>query len=444
MSLHESTALCWAPSSRVPQGLQGESGRWAAIEQLESGVRSYSRMFPAIMARAKGACITTEDGRQLIDFLAGAGTLNYGHNPDVIKRALLSYLEEDGIVHSLDMATPAKRGFIELFDTLILRPRNLKYKLQFPGPTGTNAVEAALKIARRVTGRHNVVAFTNAFHGVTLGSVAATGNQHFRAATGLPSLGVTFFPYDGYFGNDIDTGDYFERMLKDRSSGVDPPAAVILETVQGEGGINVARSTWLRRIEGLCRNVGALLIIDDIQMGCGRTGPFFSFEESGISPDLVLLSKSLSAYGLPLSLVLIKPEFDIWKPGEHNGTFRGNNLALVAASAALSAFWRTEAFQRDITKKGEYMYSRVAALASTAVARTASARGRGMVVGLDCVDSTKAMDISRLAFGQGLIIERCGSEDQVLKLIPPLTISEVELGQGLAILEAVALPILQA
>ena len=304
------------------------------FNRIESNVRSYCRSFPTVFTRASGATLVGEDGRRYLDFLSGAGTLNYGHNNPRIKARLLEYLESDGIVHGLDMATVAKREFLERFEQTILLPRGLSYKVQFTGPTGANAVEAALKIARNVTGRSNIVAFTNGFHGVTLGAVAATANSHYRDAAGLPPSGTSFVPYDGYLG-DLDTTEYLDRVLTDGSSGVDHPAAVIVETVQGEGGVNVATAAWLRRLEAVCRRHDVLLIVDDIQAGCGRTGTFFSFEDAGIRPDLVTLSKSLSGYGMPMSVVLMRPELDQWKPGEHNGTFRGNNLAFVTATPAL-------------------------------------------------------------------------------------------------------------
>src|SRR5690606_9043646 len=254
-------------------------------------------------------------------FFSGAGTLNYGHNNAILKDRMIEYLNDDGVVHGLDMATSAKKYFLQTIDRLILEPRKLRYTLQFTGPTGTNAVEAALKLARQVKGRQNVVSFTHGFHGVSGGSLAATANRKFRKAAGMALSNTTFMPYDGYFGPDVNTIDYLERMLADPSSGLDLPAAVIVETVQGEGGVNVASQRWLRELERVCRQYDMLLIIDDIQVGCGRTGAFFSFESAGISPDIVTLSKSLSGFGLPMSLVLFKPELDIWEPGAHSGTF---------------------------------------------------------------------------------------------------------------------------
>jgi diaminobutyrate-2-oxoglutarate transaminase len=310
---------------------EGNTNDISTVINLESEVRSYCRHFPVVFTKAKGATLQDEEGREYIDFLAGAGALNYGHNDPAIKEKLLEYIESDMIVHSLDLVTEAKKAFIESFDSLILKPRGMKYKMQFTGPTGTNAVEAAMKIARNVTGRQMIVSFTNGFHGVTLGSVAATGNSYFRDGCGIQPQGTTFMPYDGYMGDDIDTTEYLDKAITDGSSGLDQPAAVIVETIQGEGGINVATSEWLRSLEMVCRKHSILLIVDDIQVGCGRTGTFFSFEEAKISPDIIILSKSLSGYGIPFSMVLMKPSLDQWKPGEHNGTFRGNNLAFVTA-----------------------------------------------------------------------------------------------------------------
>ncbi|MBN1762011.1 MAG: diaminobutyrate--2-oxoglutarate transaminase [Methanomicrobia archaeon] len=405
------------------------------FDRLESNVRSYCRDFPVVFDKARGAILEDKTGRQYLDFLAGAGTLNYGHNNPVLKRTLQDYIESDGIVHGLDMATEAKKTFMETFETLILHPQNMHYKLQFTGPTGTNAVEAALKIARKVTGRQIIVSFTNGFHGVTLGSVAATGNSHFRDGCGIQPQGTVFMPYDGYMGKDIDTTEYLDKMLTDASSGLDRPAAVIVETVQGEGGINVASFAWLRSLEEICRKHDILLILDDIQMGCGRTGTFFSFEEAGISPDIITLSKSLSGYGLPFSLVLMKPELDLWKPGEHNGTFRGNNLAFVTATATLEFYWRDDAFSQEVKRKGLLLRDRLEKLVSMDPNGILSVRGRGMIQALDCKTGELANKITKTAFERGLILETSGSNGQVVKCLIPLTITDEQLNKGLDILE---------
>lgn len=405
------------------------------FNRLESEVRGYVRSFPTIFTKAQNAVLTDEGGNQYIDFLAGAGSLNYGHNNPVIKQALVEYLASDGIVHGLDMATSAKKHFMQTFEERILKPRKLQYKLQFTGPTGTNAVEAAIKLARNVTGRQSVISFTNGFHGVTLGSLSLTGNRKYRDAAGVTLSNVHHAPYSGYFGHDVDTIAMLDKLIGDPSSGVDHPAAVIVECVQGEGGLNVAGMNWLKKLEQLCHRYEILLIVDDIQAGCGRTGTFFSFEPAGIRPDIVTLSKSLSGYGLPLSLVLLKPEHDVWKPGQHNGTFRGNNMAFITAAAALDHYWSDSKFQAMIEKKAvivtQFLDKLVQSYPSAAITR----RGRGMMQGLAFTDPALADRVTELSFLNGLIIETSGGRDEVIKLLAPLTIESEKLLAGLDILE---------
>lgn len=405
------------------------------FKELESAVQSYARSFPVIFHKAKGAHLYDVENIAYLDFLAGAGTLNYGHNNPVFKERLIEYIQNDGITHGLDMHTSAKEAFLESFNEFILKPRNLDYVVQFTGPTGTNAVEAAMKIARNITGRHNIVSFTNGFHGVTVGAMAATGNSHHRNAAGMPLYGVTPMPYDGYMGENVDTAKYLEQMVSDPSSGLDHPAAVIVETVQGEGGLNVASFKWLRALEKACRQHDMLLIIDDIQAGCGRTGTFFSFEEAGITPDIVTLSKSLSGFGLPFAVTLLKTEHDQWKPGEHNGTFRGNNHAFVTATAALDHYWKDSRFTQSVLEKSSLLRNRLQKIAAQSPG-TISVKGRGMMQGLSCKTGELAKQIARTAFRKNLIIETSGSESQVVKCLAPLTISEQELISGLDILEA--------
>lgn len=403
------------------------------FEEHESEVRGYCRSFPTVFASAKGAWMTNNAGRRFLDFFSGAGVLNYGHNPDKIKQALLAYLMRDGITHTLDMYSEAKENFIRRFHDVILQPRQLSYKLQFPGPTGTNAVEAALKLARKVTGREQVVGFTNAFHGMTLGSLAVTGNGFKRAGAGVSLNHAASMPFDGYLGTDVDTLDYFEAMLIDNGSGMELPAAVILETVQAEGGVNVASTAWLQRLRGITERHGIVLIVDDIQVGCGRTGRFFSFEEAGIVPDIVTLSKSLSGYGLPMALVLIRPELDQWAPGEHNGTFRGHCPAFVTATAALG-YWESTLLQDAVARKGQLVTQGLGRMLQ-ARGLNAPIRGRGLIHGVEFTEPGLATRISQACFERGLIIETAGVDDQVLKLLPSLTIKEDELLHGLDIIE---------
>ena len=399
------------------------------FEEIEADVRSYCRSFPTVFHKANNATLIDTNDRQYVDLLAGAGALNYGHNPPAIRQAVVDYMLSDGVSHALDMYTVAKSDFLTAFQRTILQPRSLEYKVTFPGPTGTNAVETAFKYARKATGRQNIVAFTNAFHGMTLGALAASANNGKRAGGGVALSHVTRAPYDGYMG-DVDTADYLDELLSDPGSGVDAPAAIIVETVQAEGGLNVASASWLRAIADISKRHGALFIIDDIQTGCGRTGTFFSFENMGIQPDMVCLSKSIGGMGLPMSLLLLRPHLDVLKPGEHNGTFRGNNLAFVAAKAALE-FWDDANFAASIATKSKVVIECLADVAQRYSSEGAHVRGRGLMLGLGWDDPTIAGEISKAAFENGVIAETTGAQDQVLKLLPPLTISDEELQTGL-------------
>jgi diaminobutyrate-2-oxoglutarate transaminase len=405
------------------------------FSHLESKVQSYARSFPGIFNCARGVELWDVQGRRYLDFLAGAGSLNYGHNNPKLKHALIDYIQNDLITHSLDLHTLAKKEFLIAMRDIVLEPRGLDYVIQFTGPTGTNAVEAALKIARKATGRTNIICFTNAFHGVSTGPLAATGNKHHREAAGVPLYGTTVFPYDGYFGDKVDTIEYLDRMLSDGSSGIDYPAAVIVETVQGEGGINTASIEWLKELQALCNEKNILLIVDDIQAGCGRTGTFFSFEPAGLKPDIVTLSKSLSGYGLPIAVVLLRPELDVWKPGEHNGTFRGNNHAFVTATEALEHYWRTDDFAEEVKVKSDHLDLRLKQLVYRFSPHLIETRGRGMIRGLLCANPDRAAAVTARAYRHGVIIERSGPQDEVIKLLMPLTITLAELDEGLDILE---------
>jgi len=403
------------------------------FESCESEVRSYCRKWPVVFDRASGSWLYDDGGRPYLDFFSGAGALNYGHNNPVLKRQLLDYLAADRVTHSLDMFTVAKADFLTALDELILRPRGLGYKVQFPGPAGTIAVEAALKLARKVTGRTQVACFTNSFHGMTLGSLAVTGNGFHRRGAGLPLTHVTPLPYDRGGAPDF---AWLDRLLGDPGSGLDLPAAVIVECVQGEGGLNVASAAWLRALAERCQAHGILLIVDDVQMGCGRTGPFFSFEAAGITPDIVCLSKSIGGYGLPLALTLFRPELDVWAPGEHSGTFRGFDPALVTGAAALRTYWSDDALQRRTAANGEVIAAALAGIATAVPGATT--RGRGMAHGLEFSQPGLAQKVAAIAFDLGLLAETAGPADQVVKLMPPLTISDEDLAAGLVILAEAA------
>lgn len=400
------------------------------FETLESEVRSYCRSWPVTFDRAKGSRIWDVDGNEYVDFFAGAGALNYGHNHPDLKKPLLEYLSSDRVVHSLDMNTVAKGQFLERFEEVILKPRGLDYKVQFPGPTGTNAVESALKLARKVTGKESIISFTNAFHGMTLGALSVTGNSMKRGGAGIPLVHATPMPYDNYLDGVTPDFIWFERLLQDSGSGLNEPAAVIVETVQGEGGINVARLEWLHGLAELCKRHELLLIVDDVQMGCGRTGPFFSFEAADIEPDIVCMSKSISGYGLPMALTLFKPELDVWEPGEHNGTFRGQNPSFVTATAALN-FWTDNLLEKQVIRKGEQIEQ-----ALTEVIEPfdgVQTRGRGLIRGVAFDRPELAGAVQEEAFARGLLLETSGPDGEVVKMMPPLVIDDDDLAEGLTI-----------
>lgn len=409
------------------------------FDERESEIRAYCRVYPVVFDKAENARQIDENGREYIDFFAGAGVLNFGHNNPRMKAAVIEYMQDNGVTHSLDLHTRAKRAFIEKFVDTILQPRNMPHKLQFMGPTGTNSVEAALKIARRVTGRREIVAFSHGFHGMTLGALACTANQAFRGAAGIPLENVRHFPFgcEKPLGNSgsrtpSDIIEELRALYADTSSGHLPPAAFLIETIQAEGGVNVAEQQWLLDLQNLAREVGSLIIVDDIQVGMGRTGSFFSFDHTGLDPDVICLAKGVGGMGIPLAMNLVKPEIDKhWKPGEHTGTFRGQNLSFVAGREALSYF-DDDQLMSEVQRKGELMMESMQELAGKQ--DDLEVRGKGMIVGLDTGSGDRSRAIVDACFKSGLIIAACGTGGRVVKLIPPLTIPDEDLSAGLKIL----------
>jgi diaminobutyrate-2-oxoglutarate transaminase len=404
------------------------------FERMESNVRTYSRTFPAVFDRAKGALLYDENGKVYVDFFSGAGALNYGHNPDFIKEKLIEHLTSDRMVHGLDLATVVKRDFLHAFETIVLQPRKLDYKVQFCSPSGASSVEAAIALARRVTGRSGIAAFTGSWHGMTNGCLSVTSNRAHRASAGVPLPAATFLPFDDGPYQVRDSLGYIAHLLDDASSGVDLPAAVIVESIQAESGVYVASPEWLRGLRALCDRLGVLMIVDDVQAGCGRTGDFFSFEAAGIVPDIVCLSKSIGGYGLPMAIVLMRRAHDQWQPGEHTGTFRGNQLAFVAALAALEV-WQDESFPELLRGRSARLESALRTIVSRRPGL--ALRGRGFLWAVDFTDAggpNAAAKAARRAFDNGLVIERCGRNDVALKVLPPITIDETELRRGLDLL----------
>jgi diaminobutyrate-2-oxoglutarate transaminase len=402
-------------------------------ERRESAARSYCRSFPTTFVKAQGSEMTDADGNTYIDFLAGCSSLNYGHNDPDMKSALIDHITADGIAHGLDMHTDAKAAFLTAYEEKILKPRGMDYKIMMTGPTGTNAVEAAMKLARKVTGRRNIISFTNGFHGMTMGSLSLTGNIGKRNGAGGGHLGdVTHLPYEHSMGEGVDTLQFIEAMLNNSSSGVDAPAAFIFEPVQGEGGLNAASDEWMQGVAKLAKDHGALLIVDDIQSGCGRTGTYFAFEKAGIEPDMITQAKSLSGFGLPFAALLIKPEHDIWKPAEHNGTFRGNTHAFVTGRVAIEKFWSDNAFQDELAAKSTVLTTALQEIAD--LIPGARLKGRGLMQGVDVGSGELASKICARAFEKGLIIETSGADDEVVKVLAALTIKDETFRKGLGLL----------
>jgi diaminobutyrate-2-oxoglutarate transaminase len=421
--------------SRIAESPQ-DSALPTIYAERESNVRSYCRSFPAEFATAVGSTLTDTSGRKFLDFFAGAGALNYGHNHPRLKQALVDYIVSDGLTHGLDLHTTAKTAFLTEFQARILNPRSLNYKVQFTGPTGANAVEAALKLARKATQRTGVFSFMGGYHGHSLGGLAATANREHRAAAGVPLGNTTFLPFPFGAMAELDTLAYLRSVLADGHSGIEVPAAVIVETIQAEGGICIAPTEWLQELRRICDQYEIVLIVDDIQTGCGRTGEFFSFERAGIVPDIVTLSKSISGFGLPMSIVLMKPELDMWQPAEHTGTFRGPQHAFVTATEALRVFDEEHFVAR--TKANERTIADATHSTITSLDARITARGIGMIWGIDFseIDATGAFakSVSQQCFADGLVIERVGRNDTVLKVLPPLTIAPDELDAGLRII----------
>ncbi|SOC84018.1 diaminobutyrate-2-oxoglutarate transaminase [Ensifer adhaerens] len=413
----------------------------------ESNARSYPRRFPLALKTAKGCTVTDVEGRSYLDCLAGAGTLALGHNHPEVIATLTDVLSSGLPLHTLDLTTPVKDGFVsELFDTL---PEELRReaKIQFCSPSGSDAVEAAIKLAKTATGRSNVVAFSGAYHGMSQGSLSLMGSLGPKAPVGQLVPGTHFFPYPysyrcpfGRGGEETAqlSGEYFERALKDPEGGINRPAAVILEAVQGEGGVIPAPVEWLRKVRAVTAELGIPLILDEVQSGVGRTGRFYAFESAGIVPDIVVLSKAIGG-GLPLAVVVYRSELDVWKPGAHAGTFRGNQLAMAAGQKTLDIIVRDGLVARA-AEAGLRLRDHLEAIARQS-AYIGEVRGAGLMLGVETIDPTGYRDSSgRLpasteaaaavqaeAFRQGLILETGGRFGSVLRLLPPLIISNAEI-----------------
>ena len=386
-------------------------------------VRNYVATFPTVFTSAQGSILENANGFRFIDFVAGAGDLNYGHNNPRVKQALLDYINKDGVQYSCGIATSAQVEFLRDFENIILSPRNLKHDVRFI-ESAEDLVDAAIELARKITGRSNVVTFFNAYHGhspnLTLQKIAKNGRREYFD-------NVTRLPYDGY----VDGFDSCNLLDKVLDGDIPRPAAVVLETIQCQGGIHVASVEWLRRVAETCRRHDVLLIVDDTQVGNGRTGRFFSFEEAEVVPDMACVAKSIAG-GLPLSFLLVRSDIDL--PYEPAAAFCGSNLALVAARALLD-YWRTDSLVGPSAINQGIIEAAVRRIESQHATFRFDVRGRGMIWGIDVHDGELANGIVRESFQHGLLIETVGAAGQVIKLCPALTIEPNELQVGLRILD---------
>ncbi|MER6063650.1 diaminobutyrate--2-oxoglutarate transaminase family protein [Streptomyces sp. NPDC001792] len=439
----------------MPGGMHGEApavheGILRRQSARESSARTYARALPIVPVRARGLTIEGADGRRYLDCLSGAGTLALGHNHPVVLEAIRRVLDSGAPLSVLDLATPVKDAFItELFRTL---PPGLadRARVQFCGPAGTDAVEAALKLVRAATGRTGILAFTGAYHGMTAGALAASGGAHDVQVARLPYPQDYRCPFGigGPRGAEL-AARWTESLLDDPKSGVPLPAGMILEPVQGEGGVIPGPDDWLRRMRRLTADRSIPLIADEIQTGVGRTGAFWAVDHSGITPDVMVLSKAIGG-SLPLAVIVYRDDLDVWQPGAHAGTFRGNQLAMAAGTATLT-YVRENGLAERAADLGSRMLSRLGELADT-FACVGEVRGRGLMIGVELVDPARAgsesvghhpappglepthtpcpaapelaVAVQRECLQRGLIVELGGRHSAVVRLLPPLTISE--------------------
>ncbi len=397
------------------------------FEALESNVRYYCRRWPAVFASAHGATLVDENGTEYLDFFAGAGALSYGHNNPALVQVAIDHLREGKLLHSLDTFTVEKRHFLEAMHRHVLEPRQLDMVVQTVGPTGATAVEAALQLAQRITGKRAVVGFEGSYHGMTYRAASISASMAGRAT----SAHLKDFVALPYVANVTDAD--LELLARTLRTSVDGQqiGALIIEPTQGEGGARPFDPAYLRAIREQCGELGILVIADEVQAGVGRTGPFFSFEGSALDPDIVCLSKSISGLGLPMAINLVRRNLDTWAPGEFSGTFRGNNLAFATSAAMIENYWTDSELEKGTEQRGLMVRNSLQHIAETYGDGRFAVRGNGLLCGLDVHDTALADDIAQRAFDRRLIVETCGAGDTTVKLLTPLVIEEDQLSEGL-------------
>jgi diaminobutyrate-2-oxoglutarate transaminase len=403
-------------------------------ERRESNARAYPRHLPVAIADAAGCFVRDLDDNVFIDFLNGAGVLPLGHNHPELVHAVIEQLGV--LTHGLDFPTPAKDAFTQAQLSMLPAGMRDRMKVHFCGPTGANAVDAALKLCKTATGRGDIISFQGGFHGTTHAAMALTGLVANKApvANGVP--GVHFFPYSSCsscpVGLTLQTCTtncvhYLERALQDPNGGIPLPAAVVMEMVQGEGGVVPAQPDFVRRVRELTRELDIPLVVDEVQTGCGRTGTWFAFEHYGIEPDVIITSKALSGIGTPVALILYDQRLDVWAPGAHTGTFRGNQLAFAAGIETIRIFRRDDVLG-NVRRRGEQITRTLAGLRNNPWVR--EVRGRGLMWGIELTDplgrrpaGELAQRVQAAALRRGLILELGGRNDCVVRMLPPLNVT---------------------
>jgi diaminobutyrate-2-oxoglutarate transaminase len=404
-------------------------GVLARQSRRESSARTYARAFPIVPVQASGMTITGADGRTYLDCLSGAGSLALGHNHPVVVEAIRKVLDDGAPLATLDLATPVKDAFVDTLFELLPPKLASNGRIHFCGPTGADAVEAALKLTQTSTGRRGVLAFTGAYHGMTAGALGATGNVATREQV-VTTSEVTHLPYPyayrcpfGLGGDDTARvgARYVRRLLEDPNGGVVPSSAMILEAVQGEGGVIPAPDQWLRDMRDITTQQGIPLIVDEVQTGVGRTGTFWAVDHSGVTPDVLVLSKAIGG-GLPLAVIVYDAALDGWAAGAHTGTFRGNQLAMAAGAATLR-YVADHRLDERAEKLGDWLLGELSALPFETIG---DVRGRGLMLGLEATDPAISQRVRAECRERGLIVELGGRDDAVVRLLPPLVMTDAE------------------
>ncbi len=425
--------------------------------EYESSARNYPRKFPVALKSAKGSWVEDVDGKRYLDFLNGAGTLALGHNDDEVNDALVDLIRSGAPLHTLDVSTPMKDEFVNTLLSIIPEELASRAKVQFCSPSGTDATDAAIKLCKTATGRGTVISFSGGYHGMGQGPMALTGNLKAKNHVANIMPGVQFMPYPYSYRCPMGIGgeagtraciNYFERLLKDPESGVTRPAAVILEAIQGEGGVVPAPAEFLQAVRRITKELGIPLICDEIQCGMGRTGRIFGFEHAGIVPDVILISKAVGG-SQPMSVIVYDKDLDTWGPGAHAGTFRGNQLAMAAGTVVMKRV-KSPGFLDEVTRKGEAMMERMLKLQKE-VSIIGDVRGKGLMIGVEFIDPYGPKDlmgvpvpggdvaalVQKRCFENGLIMERGGRDGSVMRCLCALNIPDADMDAALTIFENV-------